>query len=401
MRRMVAPDTRAAQAALSSSRACSVAASSPSSAPSMRTISATRSSSATRATSATVVSPAARFSIVKWVVGERRDLRQVGDAEDLAGLAEPPQPLADRARGGAADPGIDLVEDDRALRLAGEAGEREHDPRDLAPGRRLLERRERHPRVRRDEQLDRLGAGRAEAVRMRLERDLEPRPVHRQLGELGRDRDREPLGGVGPARAELGGERRAPGLGLADPRAELGAQLLRVLEPAISSRQRSAWATTSSIVPPCLRFSRSSAVSRSSTCSSRPGSASIRVEIGAKLGRDVGDLERQRRDPLADRIEGRVDALDAGQAAFGGGERGRGALLVVARLRDSAASACSAPSRRPSAWRRRSRSARGRAPRRDRARRRRSRRARSGGRRARARASPRGREARRARGRAP
>ena len=43
------------------------------------------------------------------------------------------------------------------------------------------------PGVGRDPQLDRLGAVGAEAVRVGLERDLEPRALHRQLGELGRD----------------------------------------------------------------------------------------------------------------------------------------------------------------------------------------------------------------------
>ena len=46
-------------------------------------------------------------------VGQRGDLGQVGDAEDLAALAERPQPLADDARGVAADAGVDLVEDQR------------------------------------------------------------------------------------------------------------------------------------------------------------------------------------------------------------------------------------------------------------------------------------------------
>src|SRR5881394_1193917 len=43
--------------------------------------------------------------------GERGDLRKVGDAEDLAALAESAQSLADDAGGLATNPGVDLVED--------------------------------------------------------------------------------------------------------------------------------------------------------------------------------------------------------------------------------------------------------------------------------------------------
>ena len=56
-------------------------------------------------------SPSTSFSRRKWVAGQRGDLRQVGDADHLAALAERAQPLADDAGGVAADPGVDLVED--------------------------------------------------------------------------------------------------------------------------------------------------------------------------------------------------------------------------------------------------------------------------------------------------
>ena len=46
-------------------------------------------------------------------VGQRRDLRQVRDADDLAAGGERAQLLADRAGGLAADAGVDLVEDQR------------------------------------------------------------------------------------------------------------------------------------------------------------------------------------------------------------------------------------------------------------------------------------------------
>ena len=49
-------------------------------------------------------------------VGQRGDLRQVRDADDLAALGERAQLLAHRARGLAADAGVDLVEHERARR---------------------------------------------------------------------------------------------------------------------------------------------------------------------------------------------------------------------------------------------------------------------------------------------
>ena len=267
-------------------------------------------------------------------LGQRGDLRQVGDADDLPGVAQPAQPLADRAGGGAADAGVDLVEDDRALRLARQAGKGEHDPRDLAARRRLAERRERHSRIRRHEQLDRLGPGRPEAVRMRLERHLEPRAVHRQLGELGGDLGREPFRRRGPPGAELGGERGAPHLALGDPGPETGAHLLRVLEP------RDLGAATLGVRGDELDRAAVlalQAVERGQPLLDLLEPARIgldAVEVGAQLGGDVGDLEPERRDPRGDRIERGVDALDRRQPALGGRERSRGALLVVVGSRE-------------------------------------------------------------------
>ena len=149
-------------AAVSSSLACLPAASSPLSAPSMRTISASWLLAADR------VDPGDRRLAVGLLDdpevgrGERGDLGEVGDADDLTPLSERPQPLADAARDLAADAGVDLVEDER-LDLAGRAGarQRQHHPRELAAGGGLAERRDRHPRIRRDPQLD--GLARREA----------------------------------------------------------------------------------------------------------------------------------------------------------------------------------------------------------------------------------------------
>ena len=93
-------------------------------------------------------------------LGQRRDLRQVGDAEHLARLAERAQPLADGAGGLAADAGVDLVEHERRrLARAGHGHQREHHARQLAARGGLAQRRRRHARVRRQHELDALGPG--------------------------------------------------------------------------------------------------------------------------------------------------------------------------------------------------------------------------------------------------
>ena len=97
-------------------------------------------------------------------VGERRDLGQVGHHEHLVVAGQPGQPPADLHRGPAADAGVDLVEDHRRHRVgAGEAHlERQHDPRQLAAGRAAPDRQRRRVRVRPQQELDLVGAVRAD-----------------------------------------------------------------------------------------------------------------------------------------------------------------------------------------------------------------------------------------------
>src|SRR5262245_36949849 len=156
----------------------------------------------------------------------RGDLRQVGDAEHLALGAELVQLLADGSSGVAADPRVDLVEDEggrpapRTL-----AGEGEHHPRELAAGGRIPQRRGGHPGVGGDLEGDALLAHRAEAVGMRLEAHLELRAAHRQLVELLRHPPGEAADGLGPDVAELRAQIRAAAGGLR----ELCLQLLGAL----------------------------------------------------------------------------------------------------------------------------------------------------------------------------
>ena len=134
-------------------------------------------------------------------VGERGHLRQVGDHEHLVVAGQPGQPPADLHRRLAADPGVDLVEDQR--RRAAGAGEDhldgEHHPGQLAAGGALLQRQRRRARVGEQPQLDLVGAVRARrrrstpatarvgsppAGRLGRDRHLDPGVRHRQPGQL-------------------------------------------------------------------------------------------------------------------------------------------------------------------------------------------------------------------------
>src|SRR5215208_6749617 len=115
---------------------------------------------------------------------EGGDLRQVRDAEDLAGVAERPEPLADRTRRLPAHASVDLVEHQRA-RLAGarHRHQREHHARELASGGGVANRSRRHARVGREQELDPLGAGRADLF-LNVHLDLESGTLHGEGGQL-------------------------------------------------------------------------------------------------------------------------------------------------------------------------------------------------------------------------
>ena len=71
-----------------------------------------------------------------------RDLGEVRDRDHLRAPRQALQRLADRVRGLAADAGVDLVEDQRVA--AGDRGDRQRNPRQLAAGRRFRNRCERN-----------------------------------------------------------------------------------------------------------------------------------------------------------------------------------------------------------------------------------------------------------------
>ena len=139
---------------------------SASSAPSMRTSSETTSRSPSCTTVAQRGLGGGVLDDREMAVAERGDLGQVGDAQHLPGLPELAQALADRARGMAADAGVDLVEHERArvarhsprAPAAASAHDREHHARELPAGGDLAQRAGRHAGVRRDHELDRVAA---------------------------------------------------------------------------------------------------------------------------------------------------------------------------------------------------------------------------------------------------
>ena len=127
-------------------------------------------------------------------VGEGRDLREVGDDDDLAVPGELGEPAPDLHRDPAADAGVDLVEDERAARTVGGQHdlEREPDAGQLAAGGDLAEAARLGARVGREEQVDRVGAVRAE--RGRGEGEGQAGVRHGQGGQLAGHGVGEPLG---------------------------------------------------------------------------------------------------------------------------------------------------------------------------------------------------------------
>ena len=159
---------------------------------------------------------------------------------------------------------------------AAEAGQREHDPRELAARRRVAQRRDRHAGVGRDPQLDRLGAGRRrsrrDAARARPRGGRRPSPAPASSSAT-RARAR---GAASPrACAQLPRQLRprfARGV-QAPPRAR-SARFLRVLEPRDLRAAALGVLEHRLDAAAVLALSRSIASSRSSTASRRSGSAS-------------------------------------------------------------------------------------------------------------------------------
>ena len=244
------------------------------------------------------------------MLGERRDLRQVGDAEHLAAPRRAPQPLADRACRLAADAGVDLVEHER----------RATRPRPRPSSARASRATARRPRRRRARARPaRPGSARAgtRLARRRVGPDLVAR-LERDL-EATRPPSRAP-----PARRAPAWPASAPPCARAlpsvaasssrSPRASASAASARSVATSAcssasrSARQRSAWASTASTLPPCLRSSRSYSSSRSSTSSQPAGIGLEALAVAAQLRTEVLGLQPQAAQPLRQRVQLGIDA---------------------------------------------------------------------------------------------
>src|SRR4051794_20909260 len=108
--------------------------------------------------------PILRLADDKVMVGERSDLRQMGDDDDLRGARERGKASADLDRGLAAYTGVDLVEYEGRYRVAARQHhlEREHQPRQLAPRSPPVERSRCGAGIGDQHELDLIDAGRAE-----------------------------------------------------------------------------------------------------------------------------------------------------------------------------------------------------------------------------------------------
>ena len=137
-------------------------------------------------------------------VGDARDLRKVRDRDDLRALSKPSQGLGDGVGRLAADPRVDLVEDERHL-PARRRGKREGDPAELSAGGGLRNRRKGESRIGADQEGDGVSAAGTGLPLRHL--GVELALAHADPAQLGCDRLREALDRAGPGFVEVGRER--------------------------------------------------------------------------------------------------------------------------------------------------------------------------------------------------
>ena len=356
--------------------ACRRAATSSPSAPSIRTISPTTSAFASRVTLVRAVGAVVSLT-GEMGAGQRGDLRQVGDADDLPVLARarscsptaaavlPPIPASTSSK--------TSVDRRRRGRCA---HDREHHPRELAARRRLAQRAGGDAGVRGDEELHLVAARRAVALAL-AQRRLEGGALHGQLGEPLAHRHREPA----PPRAALLAQH--PAAFASSPRARRG----RPRAASMASSAPRARAPAPALLPvgedgldrPAVLalepVEEGEALLDLVQAGARGAVLADRLPVAPQLPRHVVGLDRQRGEPRGQLVE---LGVHAGHRL----ERGR------RPDRASIAPPCPRPATGPRRPRRRRRGAgetpsalalggQARPPPRDRRRRRRSRRARS------------------------
>ena len=262
----------------------------------------------------------------------------------------------------AADPGVDLVEDERpATARRAQPAQRQHHPRELAARGGVAQRCRPDARVGRDPQLDRLGPVGPVALGVRLRATTSRlAPAIASCSSSAATRDSSCPAALRPAAGQLRGAAAARrSSAAASSRLELGRALLGVLRAARSppGSARRARAPRR-CVPPCFRFSRSRTPRRSSTAAEAARVGLDPIEVGAQLARQVVELDRaatRSARPVPVELRRRPRRRPGSRPAPRPAGRPR-----RRRPRSSpaiAAEALAAASRSPSAWRSRSRSA--------------------------------------------
>ena len=179
---------------------------------------------------------------------------------DLRALREPAQRLGHAMRGDAADPGVDLVEDERLA--TGDDGERKRDARELAARRRVGDRPERHAGIRPDQEGGLVPAARPRLALLAARPGTRPRPCPRPRGS------------------------RRPRLRTARPRPPSPRAALRsAASKSSSARASSAAATASGSRPPSSASSSAAALSRRSSSSSSVWAAKRRRSSAIRSSR--------------------------------------------------------------------------------------------------------------------
>ena len=213
-----------------------------------------------------------------------------------------------------------------------EAAQRQHHPRELAAGGGVAQRRRLDPGVGRDAQLDRLAP-----VRRRSRRGAAPaRPRAWRPAIASRSSSAATRFSSGPAASARPALSCSPSSLARAARPRPAPPRPRRRGPpapssrSISARQRSAWASTDSTLPPCLRSSRSIASSRSSIAGEPPGVGLDPLERSraARRRRRPARPRARRAARRSRRAPGSTPA-DALQQRFGLGQRRRRAAAVL------------------------------------------------------------------------
>src|SRR5918994_2889577 len=261
---------------------------------------------------------------------ERGNLGQVRDADHLASLADPPQPLPHGTGRFAADPGVDLVEDQRSGPGVGaEAGERQHHARQLAARRRVPQRGDGKTRVGGDHEGDALAPARPVAVGVRLERNLKRGALHRELGELRRHPPLQPASRLRTSATQLVRERGPLLRGVVHPLLQLDASLLGALQPpdrgSAALRVREHRLDRAAV----LSLQAIDHVESLLDLLQAPRLGVDPIEVATQLAGQVGKLDRHPSGPLGERIEVAVHARCSRQRRIGLGQQRRRAATVL------------------------------------------------------------------------